>query len=742
MVLKENSVKNKKEIKNDLKLDRKKLDDLKLYILNLFSKENINKIIENIKKLRKEDIYLFYYKYRNSFYFYLYMTILLFLLFFIAKVWNETYSSFKKVQLNISNIEIVTNTWLINEIKKWKIRNIHGIVDTIYFMKYKTYDSKKYDKLYKDVLVSVILSLSSNKNYKYSSILNMLNTIFVWNWYVFDKNKLINKIKLLSSSDIDKKLSYNSELSLLLWWYLSSFPVIKKSDVLKYIDDKNIISLINKVMSKLYMYELPSIWIFLNNKVNYYKTSYNMNTAPYKNFLSYLLYPSINIWVNKFSKVINPNIFWEKYLKTASYIDLNLIKYWSDFFTTSYRWKLYQWLNNTINEIKLWKMNIIDKSDLAKIWLKIKFKLLDDKSFYWLISKLTITSNIKNIMLLNEFTFDLRNEIKYHIVKRLPKEFRKWDKLGKRWILYQLQVCYLSSKTDCLKILWCKWDCSNDYKKFLNYDYQSNKIDLKNISLKLYKKLDRNKFDYTNSTLYRFIKNKYYDIDDIDVLIWARLYDCIKNNWYCYDIFDKKYSQISNAIVKFAGCKKWSSVSKSLKCQFKFIDKFNTNYFIAYTLVDKLWKINYSLLDRLRDVYNNLPAILQLDKFVFTKNNNDSNVDVSSSLEYWTDIWLSLFYKYLSKDDYNKIMNYIWQKDCLVVTNNSIFSLDNALSYISNKYNILSKSTSDSVLLYDLKKMQSIIEDLKKSTDKWNLLNKLLANLQVYRMFKEKWYCK
>jgi len=241
-----------------------------------------------------------------------------------------------------------------------------------------------------------------------------------------------------------------------------------------------------------------------------------------------------------------------------------------------------------------------------------------------------------------------------------------------------------------------------------------------------------------NSTFGQFVKKKYYKIDDIDTLIGARLYNCIKENGYCNDIFDEKHTQIENAIKKFAWCSKRDSLIDSPECKYKFIDKFNTNYFIAYTFVDNLWKIDYSLLDRLKDVYNNLPTVLQLSKFNFIKNDLSKNV----KSKYTSNVELSVYYKYISQDNFSKILSYIGKWSCKTVTNNKPFSLNIALKYVTSIHSTLSKSDTDSAQLYDLKELQNIITNLMEESKKADRLEKLLANLQVYRIFKERGYCK
>jgi hypothetical protein len=100
-----------------------------------------------------------------------------------------------------------------------------------------------------------------------------------------------------------------------------------------------------------------------------------------------------------------------------------------------------------------------------------------------------------------------------------------------------------------------------------------------------------------------------------------------------------------------------------LECQYKFLDKFNTNYFIAYTLVDKINMLsNYTLLDRLQDVYNNIPGLLRLGQFSFSKLDKDKTF--VQSIKYISNVKLTVFYKYLSEKDLNHILAYVGKYSC------------------------------------------------------------------------------
>ncbi len=716
-----------KKIGNKDTFSKEKLEELLDKLQEIFSKDNLEKIIKKIKSIKKEDILLWYYSYRDKLFFYLFSSILFIVLIAFIVLVKNTYVTYQKLQNNVNQIAIINDPKLINLIKNNNLRIITSIVDSLYIKEYLTYNQKEYNKLYKNVIKEIIVDIYSSD----SAAKFMLDSFFDTTNIISKKEKLQKILQKIDLFSVNQLQEFNNVLTLRK--YLSSFPNLNRAEVLKYIKDKQLVDNTAKVLSKLYIYELPAISKFVSIQAELYKQKYLSNVAPYKNFLSYILLPSVNIWINPFSQVINPDIFGSEYLKKAGYIDLNLIKYWTDFFTISYKGKLYQWLNNVIEWIKLQKLNIL-RNNLALVWLNIKFNLIDEKSFYWLISKLTITSDIKNIVLINEFTYYLWNQIKQYVQQQLPQDFEVNKKLWTRWIAYQLYKCTQKFNDNCRKLFNCKWNCKLPSQ--INSEFLKNNVNLDDINsllLSYFSKLSNS--NYTNSSFYKFIKNEYHKINDWDKLVGARLYDCIKENGYCSDIFDKNYSQIANTIKTFAKC----DLNKDIDfvCKYKFINKFNTNYFIAYTMVDKLGKINYSLLERLKDVYNNLPSILQLDKFTFTKNEKNNALAM-----YNANVGLSIFYKYLTQDEYNKILSYIGQGSCKSVTNWSSFDLWKALSYIKNKYNILSKWNVDAAKLYDLKELQQIIDNLQKESKKAKLLDKLLANLQVYRIFKERGYCK
>ena len=721
---------------NQLKayLNKDKLSKFVDWLKAKLNKDTLNEIVQKIKEVRKEDIIMFYYKNKNKIYKWLFLSILPVLVIAIVFLSYKTFKVYQTLQKNVNNLSIVSNDKIKNYIRSNSIRVPSGIINTAYILEYWNYNKQRYQRFYKKTL-AYLVDIISNKPGKIDvlySELNLKGSPISLKEEIKDIKEFINRSSL-------NKLQLLFDNSYIIRKYISSFPNVSPTLIKTYVKNYKEAKLLSNIFKNLYIYEIPSIYRFVYTQESIYKTKYLNNVAPYNNFLTYIFLPSFDIWIDKFSKVVDPNIFWKSYLKKADYIDLNIIRYWGNFFTYSYKWKLYQGEKNTIDSIKLGKIDLLD-NNLAKLGLNISFLLNSDKSFYWLISKLTLTSNEKNIMLLNEFTFDLWNNIKSYISRVLPKDFENNQPLGKRWIVYQYYKCVKENSLSCLKLFGCKTNfckASDISSAVANLEKIRKNIDVKNLYKNLYKLLSNNEnYDFKNSSFAKFIKKEYYKINDINVLIWARLYDCIRDNWYCWDLFDKNYSQIRNAIKEFAGCNKNDKLENNLDCKYKFITKFDTNYFVWYTLVDKLGEINYSLIDRLKDVYNNIPAVLQLGKFAFTK---PRETDVLAS--YKANVWLNIFYKYITSDEYNKILSYIWKTHCKLVTSNSSFDLGKAYAYISNRYQKLSQTSTDASSLYDLRRLQNLISEFQKQFNKAPLLDRLLLNLEVYRIFKNRGYC-
>ena len=128
--------------------------------------------------------------------------------------------------------------------------------------------------------------------------------------------------------------------------------------------------------------------------------------APYDNFLKYLLLPSLNIWKDPFMWDIDYNLIWTKYLEKDPYNDIDLIDKWSNFIKDV-------WNNNEYNEIdsiEIWEM--VEEWENFYIPIRVSYISPSSRGLLLLIEKLSMVSNQKNISLINELIYNIREIIK------------------------------------------------------------------------------------------------------------------------------------------------------------------------------------------------------------------------------------------------------------------------------------------------------------------------------------------
>ncbi|HRX63691.1 MAG TPA: hypothetical protein P5060_01155 [Candidatus Absconditabacterales bacterium] len=144
----------------------------------------------------------------------------------------------------------------------------------------------------------------------------------------------------------------------------------------------------------------------LDTELNRYREYLDKLQSPYSNFLQYILLPSLNIWKDSFTNEIDTSIIGSKFLKQNPYDDIKLIQKRSNFFKDVGN-------NNEFNQIEdISVNNIVEDGEYFYIPINIKFIANSKRSFLLLIEKLSITSNETNIALINEFMYNLRENIK------------------------------------------------------------------------------------------------------------------------------------------------------------------------------------------------------------------------------------------------------------------------------------------------------------------------------------------
>jgi len=133
-----------------------------------------------------------------------------------------------------------------------------------------------------------------------------------------------------------------------------------------------------------------------------YENFFSQLMSPYENFLQYLLLPRLNIWKHPFTQIIDTTLVGKKFLDTNPYTDISLILKRSDFFRDV-------WDKAQFNDIQ----NIIikpleeDVSWYFRIPIDLEFRSPTRRSFLLLVEKISSTANKENIMLMNEFTYNL-----------------------------------------------------------------------------------------------------------------------------------------------------------------------------------------------------------------------------------------------------------------------------------------------------------------------------------------------
>lgn len=149
---------------------------------------------------------------------------------------------------------------------------------------------------------------------------------------------------------------------------------------------------------------------YLNEEKAYLDGVYNTLLAPYERFLTNIYLPSINIWKDPYSWDLTKELIWQRYMDDNPFLDTNIIMYWSSYFTTVGE----DFPDNEVLNIRIW--DVANASNgLFYIPITVDFKAPDRRNFLMLIDKLSMTSNERNISLINEFTYNLFLSIlEYH----------------------------------------------------------------------------------------------------------------------------------------------------------------------------------------------------------------------------------------------------------------------------------------------------------------------------------------
>ncbi|NOZ43604.1 MAG: hypothetical protein GXP45_00235 [bacterium] len=136
---------------------------------------------------------------------------------------------------------------------------------------------------------------------------------------------------------------------------------------------------------------------------------------PYDNLLQYFYLPSLNIWKDKYLGTIDENLIGRKFLENNPYDDIVLLQKWTDFFKQVGQNESNQVTNISIGDIK----ELGDGT--FRIPIDVSFISSSKRAFLLLVDKISLTSNSDNISLINEFMYQLWNEIKKNKMKEVYK---------------------------------------------------------------------------------------------------------------------------------------------------------------------------------------------------------------------------------------------------------------------------------------------------------------------------------
>lgn len=207
-------------------------------------------------------------------------------------------------------------------------------------------------------------------------------------------------------------------VSILVWWYFLLMNYLwmqKKSlsldQLALYPNIKNALQVSNwfpqdQTESKI----IPNVLQLYINKVTALKqleTYSNEIQQPYNNLLQDFLLPPLNIWKDKYTNKINETLVGQNFLKNNTYLDVNLISQWTDFFKNIG----VDSLKNDIKSINVWTVKEWSNGTFT-IWIDVSFTAQTKRSFLLFVDKMSITSNRENVALLNNFFFNLWGVLK------------------------------------------------------------------------------------------------------------------------------------------------------------------------------------------------------------------------------------------------------------------------------------------------------------------------------------------
>jgi hypothetical protein len=553
-----------------------------------------------------------------------------------------------------------------------------------------------------------------------------------------EKNqKLLSSIRsILSIETIKLKPNYYVFYWLIIFWVIEFLLIIifwvkiylwlnsldKKSENLKntiiYNIDYNA-NIWKDYKKNMKIDELFDQYNIINKQKNDLDKLFDKNQISYNSFTKNLYLPSLNIWKDFYTQNIDISLMWQKFLDYNPFIDTNLISKWSWFFKDVW-WDLE---SNNITDINIWKIEY-DQDWYFSIPVNIQFSSPSRKSFLVLINKLSMSSNKRNISLINEFINNIWKSIldKPELIKNYKEDILD---------SYKSQLSDLIDKTKLSD------DLKNKYIKDLESINDQNKISAFINWLKKEKEkfsdVFKIKIDSINNDMNNILNNTW-------ILIWYDLHKWIRwekkksalvDNEILYSAIRKtaKCDDIDKDIIKTLWEEQW--------CYYEFRRRYETIPEFAYMIwVSWEWKT-----EAFKLFLQKLPPLINVEKFSFKKNTSSEALEL---WQYFGEISLKIFWKSVTNDELSEISKKIWSMCSLNDKKSNIslqIALDNVNKEISKKSN--DKENSDSKIFRDLIEIQTDLEESLKTYDKLPNYNKAIKLFEIYRVLADNsiWWC-
>ncbi len=303
----------------------------------------------------------------------------------------------------------------------------------------------------------------------------------------------------------------------------------------------------------------------------------NFKTSIYNEFLRNFLLPSLNIWKDPYTKKIDISMMWKKYLDSNPYQDITLLSQWSSIIRDS-------WKEVGLNEVTDMKIGDIieDKTWHFKIPITVSFKSNSKRAFLLLVNKLSLTSNISNIWLLNDFMYYLFNTIreqKEEEIQAILEEYNadettkmeKTDDMDEKYFENMIISRYL--------YYWILWDDEEPCRL----------IDEEVIDATVKKSIVCN--DKSSEVCYFDFRDKYRNIPELAYSIWI---ESVVNKPLALKRFIQELPPLI-AIESFTFDKQKTNITTSLLSDIAYVGQVNFNIYGRWITEDETKEVTKKL---------------------------------------------------------------------------------------------------------------------------------------------------